>query len=80
MGNRHNFWDNGWLNGQKPIEPKLQGGISWGGGAGFLGVLSVGLIVVLMVTGGGLALPFMKIPWYVWAFLLFLLILFLTRK
>ncbi len=60
------------------VEPsKPKGLIS---GTGFLGVLSVGLIIIFMVIGGGLALPFMKIPWYVWMGLLFVFVLYLSRK
>ena len=45
----------------------------------FLGIISVGLVITFLVVGGGLALPFIGIPWFVWAGLLLVLILFITR-
>jgi len=40
----------------------------------------VGVLIVMMVTGGGFIIPFLKIPWYVWTGLLLLLLAFLFRK
>ena len=40
----------------------------------------IGLFYITMVSGGGIALLFLKIPWYVWAFGLLLLILWFTKK
>ena len=43
-------------------------------------ILTVGLIITFLIAGGGLALPFLKIPWYVWGVLLLVLLLFISRK
>ncbi len=40
----------------------------------------VGVLIIALLTGGGFALPFLDIPWYIWAGLLFIFILFLTRR
>lgn len=38
------------------------------------------LLIISIVIGGGFALPFVDIPWYVWAGLLFLLIAWIFRR
>ena len=45
----------------------------------FLGIISVGLIITLMVSGGGFILPFLSIPWYVWGFGLLAFMIWLIR-
>lgn len=46
----------------------------------FLAIITVGLVIAFMVSGGGILLPFMSIPWYVWAFVIFIFVIWLVRR
>ena len=55
-----------------------EGGFSIGATA--FKILGAGLIITFMVVGAGFTLPFFKIPWYIWAFLVLIFVLFISRK
>jgi len=59
-------------------------GIAAGGLLGLIimGLMPVliGVLIIALIVGGGFTLPFLKVPWYVWGGLLFLVLAFFLRR